>query len=390
MTGISLVEDRVGPRQYQGRSSGVSFPILPGVRYRTGRSRGRSIPGTPRPVAIDAGTVYITNKRFIFRGAKQTRECLYDKMLGLERNDRHGITVISVSNRQKPTTIQYGRKIAPWFNAQMDLALAHYNGKIGELAARLRQNIAQLESSRPVPPKASPRLDGPTQRATIDAAPPPPPSFMPATTALLDPPPPPPPSSLLPPTAGLDGKGMQRFAAELAMGLQSLSTAYHEYATRAAWQSGPLVSDPKTFALGQLDEITFALKKIEPLSDPKLHEKAFGPNGTTGDDVAAAHHASVIVEMYASLILTGNRLKAANVGAEWSPVCQAIARLVDAPLHQVQVFSTDVTHRVEEFFQAVRSGQTTGRTLTVKLKLDLDPIAMESFHAALATVRPTV
>lgn len=61
INGAALVEDRRGPGQWQGRSSGFSIPIgsIGGrsIRYRTGTSRGHFVQGAPVPTAIDSGTL---------------------------------------------------------------------------------------------------------------------------------------------------------------------------------------------------------------------------------------------------------------------------------------------------------------------------------------------
>lgn len=80
VTGASLIEERRGRGTYKGASQRVSIPIgiVHGrsVRYRVGQTRGHYEQGAPTP--IDTGTVFVTNKRVIFQGVKQTRECLAD------------------------------------------------------------------------------------------------------------------------------------------------------------------------------------------------------------------------------------------------------------------------------------------------------------------------
>ncbi len=119
VTGAALIEERRQPGHYEDRSSGVSIPVgsLGGrsVRYRVGASRGHYVQGAPTPTAIDTGTVYITNKRVIFQGRKQTRECTFAKLIGFSHDDAGGITTFSVSNRQKPTTVRYGPALSGAF-----------------------------------------------------------------------------------------------------------------------------------------------------------------------------------------------------------------------------------------------------------------------------------
>ena len=84
------------------------------VRYRVGASKGHFVQGTPSPTAIDTGTTYVTDQRVVFRGGKQTRECAFAKLVGYDHTD-DGSTVLSVSNRQTPTVIHYGRAVADEF-----------------------------------------------------------------------------------------------------------------------------------------------------------------------------------------------------------------------------------------------------------------------------------
>lgn len=159
VTDASLVEDRRGRGTYSGGSHGVSVPVgsIGGrtVRYRVGQTRGHYVQGEPVPTAIDHGNVFITNKRVIFQGAKQTRECLFAKLIGVEHDDQAGTTVISVSNRQKPTTIHYGPGIAGWFDFRIDFALAQYKGTVPDLVKSLQGELAGIEQSKPVQPTHS-------------------------------------------------------------------------------------------------------------------------------------------------------------------------------------------------------------------------------------------
>jgi hypothetical protein len=153
------VEDRRGRGTYTGGSHGVSIPVgsIGGrsVRYRVGATRGHYVQGDPTPTAIDSGNVFITNKRVIFQGAKQTRECLFSKLIGVEHDDQEGSTVISVSNRQKPTTLHYGPKIAGWFDFRTDFALAQFKGTVPQLILQLQTELASIEQAKPTKPSFS-------------------------------------------------------------------------------------------------------------------------------------------------------------------------------------------------------------------------------------------
>jgi hypothetical protein len=152
----ALVEDRRGAGEWHGRSQGFSIPVASihgrSIRYRVGSSRGHFVQGQPTPTAIDVGAAYITNRRFVFQGAKQTRECLYDKLVGFQHDDAAGETIFSVSNRQKATCIHYGPSLSDWFDFRLDLAIANYRGTVAAMTEGLEADLAALDAGMPVPP----------------------------------------------------------------------------------------------------------------------------------------------------------------------------------------------------------------------------------------------
>jgi hypothetical protein len=85
-------------REYRGGSSGVSFPIAPGVRFRTGSTRGRSVVTGTSLQAADAGVLSVTDARLVFQGQKKTQESRLDRLTGFDVYT-DGIR-IGVSNRQ--------------------------------------------------------------------------------------------------------------------------------------------------------------------------------------------------------------------------------------------------------------------------------------------------
>jgi len=160
ITGAGLIEDRRGRGRYEGRSSGVSIPVgsIGGrsVRYRVGASRGHFVQGAPVPTAVDRGTLYVTNKRVVFVGGKQTRECAFDKLVGFRHSN--GETTFSVSNRQKATTVHYGPQLDDWFDFRLDLALAHYRDTVPQFVAQMKSQLNGLDAAKPQPPSALPTL----------------------------------------------------------------------------------------------------------------------------------------------------------------------------------------------------------------------------------------
>lgn len=168
VTGCSLIQDRKTAGHWEGRSSGVSIPVgsIGGrsVRYRVGTNKGHYVQGASKPTAIDIGTVYITNKRVIFQGARQTRECQFAKLIGFQHDDRAGSTTFSVSNRQTPMTVDYGPSLSAVFDFRLDLALAHYKGTLASLIRELQNDLAKIDATRPA------AAGGPASMATAAQA----------------------------------------------------------------------------------------------------------------------------------------------------------------------------------------------------------------------------
>ena len=153
--GASLIEDRRGAGHWEGRSSGFSVPVASiggrSIRYHVGQSRGHYVQGAPVPTAIDHGKAFITDQRVVFMGGKQTRECAYAKLLGVE-HESGGVTVFSVSNRQKATVIACGSEAAGTFVFRLDLALAHYRNTLPAFISQLESDLKAVEQRQPPDP----------------------------------------------------------------------------------------------------------------------------------------------------------------------------------------------------------------------------------------------
>lgn len=181
-----LVEERRGRGTYVGRSQGISVPVARvggrQIRYRVGVSKGHYVQGQPVPTAIDTGATFITSSRVVFRGAAQTRECTYAKLLAVDHDPVAGTTTLSVSNRSRPTTIHYGPACAATVEFRLDLSLARFRGTVDDLLAELDADLAAVDSMRP---PDVPRPVGAADRADPDV----PPVVAPPAPAVLDPPP---------------------------------------------------------------------------------------------------------------------------------------------------------------------------------------------------------
>ena len=70
-------------REFRGGSHGFSFPIVKGVRFRTGSFRGKSVVvGTQMQVA-DQGGCWVTSLRVVFTGQRKTLDLPYAKLANL-------------------------------------------------------------------------------------------------------------------------------------------------------------------------------------------------------------------------------------------------------------------------------------------------------------------
>ena len=73
-TSAALMKE-VAVREWQGRSSGFSFPITKGVRYRVGSTRGHLVTvGTQLQIA-DTGFLSVTNQRIAYLGSRRRSIC---------------------------------------------------------------------------------------------------------------------------------------------------------------------------------------------------------------------------------------------------------------------------------------------------------------------------
>lgn len=106
-------------REMRGGYSGFSVPITKGVRYRVGGYRGQSVVTGTSLQAADTGVLCLTSQRAVFKGARQSVECLYSKLVGMNVFD-NGV-YLHVSNRQKATMLLApdGHLVAAIINAAM-------------------------------------------------------------------------------------------------------------------------------------------------------------------------------------------------------------------------------------------------------------------------------
>ncbi len=155
---VSLIEERRGQGHFESGSQGVSFPIgsIGGrsIRYRVGATRGHYEPGQPAPTAIAQGSMFITTQRIIFAGTTRTSECLFAKLIGIQHFD--GQISISVSNRQKPTTVSYDSSLNDPVSDFLSLGLSIFNGDQEATVQQLEAQLHELDAAKPVDPTVPP------------------------------------------------------------------------------------------------------------------------------------------------------------------------------------------------------------------------------------------
>ena len=168
LTSCSLIEERKGQGHFVAGSAGVSIPIgkIAGrsIRYRVGTTRGHYVAGTPSPTAIATGTLSITDQRLAFLSTTQTRECRYDHLVGIQRDDDEGSFTASISNRQHPVTFSYGHDAAAWVAFHVELGMSHYRGDTDDLIKQLTDQLAEIQTQKPADPYplgTAPRHDPP-------------------------------------------------------------------------------------------------------------------------------------------------------------------------------------------------------------------------------------
>jgi hypothetical protein len=157
LDGARLIEPRSAGGHWEGGSQGVSVRI-PGTRsarYRIGATHGHYVRAAEQETPIDTGTAVVTDRRVAFAGAKQAREWLWSKCLGVQHQPDAPWTAIAVSNRQKTSGLLYDDAAAPTVRFRLDLAFAVATGEVDDLAAELddeRTHHAALRPGSPLPP----------------------------------------------------------------------------------------------------------------------------------------------------------------------------------------------------------------------------------------------
>jgi len=100
--GVQYIELRKRTH-YEGRSAGISVRIMRGVSLRSGRFAGQPVT-TVSPEVADYGTIFVTDRRILFAGAREVLEIPLKKLADVRAEV--GRLEILVANRPNPLEFQ--------------------------------------------------------------------------------------------------------------------------------------------------------------------------------------------------------------------------------------------------------------------------------------------
>jgi hypothetical protein len=137
------------PSTFKGGSSGISIPVVAGVRVRVGQFSGTVIPGQEMQIDKEAGLVKLTNQRLIFAGSLNTTEWSFAKMLSAARNEEGNDFIIGVSNRKKTSGLKFSAADGKAFARLFALALYAYENGIPETIKEIKSEITRRNKEKP-------------------------------------------------------------------------------------------------------------------------------------------------------------------------------------------------------------------------------------------------
>jgi hypothetical protein len=143
-----LIEDVSSGGTWIGSTNTLSIPLgHHGLRFGHAGSVGQYVKAPPSPTITDAGTTIITNRRVVFRGHSQTRQCRFEDLVGIEVTpDGKGVSV-SAANQQQPVRITFGTHLGDWFSVRLGFALAEFRGDKPGYLHDLQTRLGQLTSA---------------------------------------------------------------------------------------------------------------------------------------------------------------------------------------------------------------------------------------------------
>ena len=141
-----------GAGQFVGASQGFSIPVVAGIRYRVGATRGTYVSGDPIQKYGEVGDVVLTTTRVLFNGMINTREWAFAKWNGAAASEDETDYIFNVSNRQKTSGVLFGARDGREFNRYLSCALIAAEYGIDRVITEVDKNMKELEEDKPMPP----------------------------------------------------------------------------------------------------------------------------------------------------------------------------------------------------------------------------------------------
>jgi hypothetical protein len=141
-----------GAGSFQGSSQGFSIPVVAGIRYRVGATRGTYVSGDPIQKYAEVGDVLLTTHRVLFNGMFNTKEWAFAKWNGAAASADETDYIFHVSNRQKTSGVLFGARDGREFNRFLSCALIAAEYGIDRVIKEIDKNMKELEEDKPVIP----------------------------------------------------------------------------------------------------------------------------------------------------------------------------------------------------------------------------------------------
>jgi hypothetical protein len=141
-----------GAGQFVGASQGLSIPVVAGIRYRVGATRGTYVSGDPIQKYGEIGDVVLTTDRVLFNGMINTKEWAFAKWNGAAASDDETDYIFNVSNRQKTSGVLFSARDGREFNRFLSCALIAAEYGMDRVITEVDKNVKELEEDKPVIP----------------------------------------------------------------------------------------------------------------------------------------------------------------------------------------------------------------------------------------------
>jgi hypothetical protein len=142
-----------GAGTYVGSSQGFSIPVVAGIRYRVGATRGTYVSGDPVQKYAEVGDVVLTTQRLMFNGMFNTKEWAFSKWNGAASSADETDYIFHVSNRQTTSGILFSRSDGRLFNRFLAAALIAAEDGIDQALKAIRENAKEIAEDKPaIPP----------------------------------------------------------------------------------------------------------------------------------------------------------------------------------------------------------------------------------------------